>query len=81
MVILSLDHNNMNLDDTNYDENDPETILYQILAQHMKFEKRKTLKKKNINEELILVTWHTKRSLNFCKSEYEKKEIEPIFTE
>ena len=32
MVILSLDHNNMNLDDTNYDENDPETILYQILA-------------------------------------------------
>ena len=46
MVILSLDHNNMNLDDTNYDENDPETILYQILAWHMKFEKRKTLKKK-----------------------------------
>ena len=28
MVILCLDYNNINLDDTNYDENDPETIVY-----------------------------------------------------
>ena len=28
MDILSIDLNNINLDDTNYDEDDPETIIY-----------------------------------------------------
>ena len=28
MDILSIDRNNINLDDTNYDEDDPETIIH-----------------------------------------------------
>ena len=44
--ILSIDLNNINLDDTNYDKDDPETIIYvQLLAWHIKFEKCKALKK------------------------------------
>ena len=48
------------------------------MAWHIKFEKRKALKK-NINEELIPTAWHPKRWWNFCMSEGEKKETEPIF--
>ena len=29
----------------------------------------------------MLAAWHLKRWWNFCMSEDEKKEIEPIFTE
>ena len=43
---LYIDLNNTNLDDTNYDEDDPETIIHiRPLAWHIKFEKRKFLKK------------------------------------
>ena len=41
----------------------------------------KHLRKLKIIEELTPIAWHPKRSLNFCMSEDEKKEIEPIFTE
>ena len=51
-----------------------------LLAWYFKFEKRKALKKK-ISEELIPIVWYRKRWWNFCMSEDEKKEIEPIFTE
>ena len=44
MGILNIDLNNINLDDTNYDEDDPDTIiLVRLLAWHIKFEKRKAL--------------------------------------
>ena len=60
MAILNIDINNVNLDDTNYDEDDPDTtILARRLAQHMKFEKRKALKKKR-SEELMPIVWHPK---------------------
>ena len=42
-----------------------------ILAWNIKFEKRKAVK----------IAWHPKIWCNFCVSEDEKKEIEPIFTE
>ena len=45
MGLLSVDLNNINLDDTNYDEDYPETIHIRYLAWHIKFEKRKALKK------------------------------------
>ena len=46
MDILSIDLNNINLNDTNYDEDDPETIIHvRLLALHIKFEKCKALKK------------------------------------
>ena len=45
--ILSADLNNINLDDTNYDKDDPETIIHiRLLDWHFKFEKRKDLKKR-----------------------------------
>ena len=54
MGILSVDPNNVSVDilsvDTNYDENDPETInQVRLLAGHSKFEKRKELKKIETN--------------------------------
>ena len=46
MSILSIVLNNINLDDTNYDEDDSGTVIHiKNLAWHIKFEKRKALKK------------------------------------
>ena len=47
MGILNIDLNNTNLDDTNYDEDDPGTItLVRILTWYIKFEKRKAIRKR-----------------------------------
>ena len=45
-------------------------------------ENLKTVKhlKKKISQELMPLAWHPKRWWNFCMSEDEKMEIEPIFT-
>ena len=81
MGILTIDLNNINLGDTNYDEDDPDSIILIILlAWRIKVEKRKALKKK-LNEQLMPVAWHPKRWWNFCVLEDEKKEIDPIFIE
>ena len=46
MGILNIDLNNVNLDDTNYNEDDPETVIHlRLLVWHIKFEKHKPLKK------------------------------------
>ena len=61
MGILSADVNDVDLEDSNYDESDPETIFHvRILAWHSKLEKRKALKKE-LNEKLMLITWHSRR--------------------
>ena len=45
MSILSVSLNNINLDDTNYGEDDPNTIiLIRLLVWHIKFIKSKALK-------------------------------------
>ena len=45
--ILRVDFSNINLDDTNYDEDDAEIIINnKLLAWHIEFEKRKTLKRR-----------------------------------
>ena len=81
MCILSIDLNNINLNDTNYNEEEPQTIIHvRLLAWQSKFEKLKALKKE-LNEILMLAAWHSRRWWNFCISEDEKKEIEPTFTE
>ena len=36
---------------------------------------------KKLSVELMSIAWHPKRWQNFCMSEDEQKEIEPIFTE
>ena len=46
---------------------------------HIKFGKRKALKKE-LNEELMPIVWHPKRWWDFCTSEDQKKQIEPPFT-
>ena len=65
MSTVSENRNNINLDDSNHDEDDPETIIHiRLLAWHIEFEKSKTFKK-DINKELMLVACHPKRWLNF----------------
>ena len=45
MGVLNIDLNNINLDN-NFDEDDPDTIIrIRLLVWHIKFEKRKALKK------------------------------------
>ena len=45
MGILNIDLININLDE-NFDEDDPDTIIFiRLLAWHIKFEKRKAIKK------------------------------------
>ena len=61
MSILNIDLDNINFDDTCYDEVDPDTIiLIKLLVWHIKFEKCKAFKKE-LNEELMPVAWHPKR--------------------
>ena len=78
--ILAADLDKINLDN-NFNEYDPDTIIHiRLLAWCSKFKKCKALKKK-INEELMPIVWHPKRSCNLCMSEDEKKEIESVLTE
>ena len=74
MCIVGVDLDKINLDnDNNFDEDDPETIIYlRLLAWCYKFEKRKALKK-DINIELMPVAWHRTRWWDCCISEDEKK--------
>ena len=45
--ILSVNLNNINLDNTNYEEDDPDTIVFgRILASHIEFQKHKELKER-----------------------------------
>ena len=54
MSILSVDLNNTNLNDTNYNEDDPKTIIHaRLLSRHSKFNNCKALKK-GVNKELML---------------------------
>ena len=71
MGILNIDLNNINLDDSNYSEDDPETIIHiRLLAWRIEFEKRKALK---LNEELMLVAWHSRRWWNLACQKKKKK--------
>ena len=54
--------------------------IIRLLAWHIKFKKRKTLKN-DLNKELMLVAWYPRSYWNFRKSEDEKKAMEPIFKE
>ena len=56
--ILNIDLNNISLDN-NFHKYDPDTvILVRLLAWRIKFRKDKALKKE-LNEELIPVAWHS----------------------
>ena len=76
MGILRVNSNNINLDYTNDEEDDPDDpdaiILARLLAWDSKFEKHRAVKWV-LNEELMPLVWHAKRWWNFCMSEDEKK--------
>ena len=56
MGIVNIDVNCTNLDDNNFDEDDPDTIIHvRLLAWHIKFEKRKAVKKELIEELMSVV--------------------------
>ena len=55
-------------------------IRRDFFVKHIKFEKRKELKKE-LSEELMLVAWHSNRWWDWCMSEEKKKEIDPMFIE
>ena len=55
-------------------------IRRDFFVKHIKFEKRKELKKE-LSEELMLVAWHSNRWWDWCISEEKKKEIDPMFIE
>ena len=55
-------------------------IRRDFCVKHIKFEKRKELKKE-LSEELMLVAWHSSRWWDWCMSEEKKKEIDPMFIE
>ena len=55
-------------------------IRRDFCVKHIKFEKRKELKKE-LSEELMLVAWHSNRWWDWCMSEEKKKEIDPMFIE
>ena len=81
MNILNIDLKCINLDDNNFNEDEPDTIIHvRLLAWYNKFEKRKALKKE-LNEKLIPVVWHFNRWWDWCMSEDEKKEIDPMLIE
>ena len=66
MGILSGDHNNINLYDTNFYEDDPKTIIHgRLLAWHNTFKQHKAFKNE-ISKELMLVTWHPIRWWDWC---------------
>ena len=55
--ILSIDLNNISFDDTNYGDDDPETVIHtRLLAWNIKFRKGTALKIE-LNEELMLAAW------------------------
>ena len=68
MGILDLDLNNIDLDNSNYNEDDPDTIIHvRLLAS-----RKKSLEKKKIREELMPIAWHPRRWWNFCISKMRK---------
>ena len=65
---LSVDLDEINLDN-NFDEDDLDTIIHiRFLGLHSNFKNHRAFKEK-ISEELMPVAWHPKWSWNFCMTE------------
>ena len=79
MGVLSVDFNNINLDDVNFVEDDPEIIIHvRRMAWCNKFKQRIAFKKE-LSKELMPVAWHPRRWWDWCMRQDEKKEIKSFF--
>ena len=66
-VILRVDLNNISLDDVNFDEDDPETIIHvRLMAWHDQF-KQSRAHKKELSKELMLVAGNPTRLWDWYK--------------
>ena len=66
MGILSVDLNNINLNDANVDEDYPESIIHvKPMAWRNRYKQRKSCKK-DISQELMPVAWHPARWWDWC---------------
>ena len=75
MVILSEYLDKINLDDVNFDEDSPETIIHvTIMVQCNRFKQRKVFKIE-INKELMSVAWPSTRWWDWCLLENEKRNL------
>ena len=81
MGIFSVDFNNINLDNVNFDKDDPKTIIHvRLITWYNRLKQRKSFKT-DMSKELMPVAWHPTRWWDWCNPEDEKKEIEPTFTD
>ena len=73
MGILIVDLDKINLDDVDFQEDDPKTIIHvRRLAWRNKFEKSKAYKR-NLSKELMPVAWHPTRWWDWCIKKMRKK--------
>ena len=77
-MCVCVDRDKIKLDDADFYEDNPETIIYvRLLAWHDKFEKCKSYKK-DISKELMPVV-SSYKTVRLTQARRRKKEIEPIF--
>ena len=80
MGILNIDLNKINVDD-NFDQDDSDiTILVILLAWHIKFAKRKELKKQLTKKIMPIARIPIDGGVGECQN-MRKQEIEPMFIE
>ena len=78
MGILSIDLNNTDLDDVNFYEYCPETIIdFRRMAWRNILKQSKAIKN-DVSKELMPLAWHPTRYWNWCMSKDKKKGIKPI---
>ena len=81
MGILSVDLNNINLDDVKYDDDDPEAIIHvRLVSLYNKCKQRKSFENYR-SKVLVPVPWHPTSWWDWCMPEDKEKGIEPNFTE
>ena len=74
MGVLSVDLNNINLDDDNFIEDDPETIIHVKFMAWRNEYKQHNACEKDMSKELMPAVWPSTRWWDWCMPEDEKKE-------
>ena len=76
---LSIDLDKINLDDVNFDEDDPETLIH-VRPMTYRYKQYKSCKK-DISKKLMPVAFHLSRGWDWCLPEDEKRDENTIFTD